>query len=474
MIKRLNDYLGVSEKELADYGAFNSFIGIDAKIFLDPLLLGKLDIHEFSQSREHIREYYRKIIVLLKASKVEGDVAWKEAFKQLKVKEIKGFSIGYGNHSDDGNGIGPELARSIVKRAKEIINMGIEDPEIFELIGLFEEGIGADRLSDLTIKVIYEDLLAYSARITNEIGISDVIEVRYHGKDYLLPNSPSGKKPICFLPQNALRDLPIAQDWEEIDIATNFNKELRKKVNLAISEVWQKNITAKKKKMMEVVREDPEILASIIEGYKNSDGKGYDFENDPNFEIKWFPIGQKFAKDNPINITAPEEYTKENVYEILDKIITQYKKLIEFNGLNNDLYRKEGSRLIPHHERVSQRIFFAVADTYCAANNIGISREPNAGSGPVDFKFGVDYENKILVEVKLSRNPGLKDKYSSQVGVYMDAEGTEESIYLIKVTEKSKQLDELVEIYEEAKNSGQKVPKLYVVDGTIKPPASKR
>lgn len=475
MIRRLNNYLNISEKELASYGAFNSFLGIDAKVFLDPLLLGNLNIPEFSGSRDRIREYYRKIVVLLDASKAEGDAAWIEAFRRLMVKEIKGFSVGYGNHSDDGNGIGPELAKAIVKRAKEIVDMGIKDPEIFELIGLFEEGIGADRLSDLTIKIIHEDLLAYSARITKEIGFSDLITVEYQGNKYSLPKNPLGGKPVYFLPQDALRDLPIAQDWDEIEMASNFNEELREKVNQAISEIWQKSVKEKKQKMMQIVRQDPEILKDMIEGYKNSRGGGYDFENDPNFEIKWLPIGQKIAKDNPIEIPAPEKYTKESVYEILDQIIKQYKKLIEFNGLNNDLYRKEGSRLIPHHERVSQRIFFAVADTYCAANNIGINREPNAGSGPVDFKFGVGYENKILVEIKLSKNSGLKDKYRSQVGVYMEAEGAEESIYLvIKVTEKSKQLDELLEIYEEARNSGEKVPKLYVVDGTVKPPASKR
>ncbi|MFA5633957.1 MAG: hypothetical protein WCY00_00630 [Candidatus Dojkabacteria bacterium] len=475
MIRRLNDYLNISNKELARYGAFNSFLGIDTKVFLDPLLLGNLNTPEFSASRDRIREYYRKIIVLLNASKEEGDVAWIEAFKRLKVKEIKGFSIGYGNHSDDGNGIGSKLAEAIVRRAKEIVDMGIEDPEIFELIGLFEEGIGADRLSDLTIKIVHKDLLAYSARITQEIGFSNLIAVKYKENKYFLPRNPLGTKPIYFLPQNALRDLPIALDWDEIEIVTNFNIELRKKVNQAVSEVWQKSVKEKKKKMMQVIRQDPEILKSMIEAYKHSKGKGYDFENDPNVEIKWLSIGQKIAKENPIKISASKKYTKKSVCKILDQIIKQYKKLIEFNGLNNELYRKEGSKLIPHHERVAQRIFFAIADTYCAANNIGINREPNAGSGSVDFKFGIGYEDKILVEIKLSKNPGLKNKYRSQVDIYMKAEGTEESIYLvIKVTEKSKQLEELIEIDEEAKNLGQKVPKLYVIDGTIKPSASKR
>jgi hypothetical protein len=76
-----------------------------------------------------------------------------------------------------------------------------------------------------------------------------------------------------------------------------------------------------------------------------------------------------------------------------------FKKNIEENKLL--LYREDGRA---RHEVFAQRLFFAVADAYCDANNVDLSREVNAGNGPVDFKLSIGYKGRILVEVKKSSN----------------------------------------------------------------------
>lgn len=75
-------------------------------------------------------------------------------------------------------------------------------------------------------------------------------------------------------------------------------------------------------------------------------------------------------------------------------------------------------------------LFFGIADSYCKANDIDISRENNNGNGPVDFKLSKGYYNKIVVEIKKSSNSQLSHCYEVQIPIYMKQEEVEKAIYL--------------------------------------------
>lgn len=62
------------------------------------------------------------------------------------------------------------------------------------------------------------------------------------------------------------------------------------------------------------------------------------------------------------------------LYDIAKKICYQFKYLIEEKGLWNSLYDDKGNPLNENH---SQMLFYGIADTYCKANNIDISRKNN-------------------------------------------------------------------------------------------------
>ena len=47
------------------------------------------------------------------------------------------------------------LRAQIIKDSYEIIHSGSEQPEIFHLVGLFEENVGPDRLSDKRQPVLW-------------------------------------------------------------------------------------------------------------------------------------------------------------------------------------------------------------------------------------------------------------------------------------------------------------------------------
>jgi hypothetical protein len=122
---------------------------------------------------------------------------------------------------------------------------------------------------------------------------------------------------------------------------------------------------------------------------------------------------------------------------------------------------------------VSQKFFFAIAKAFCKANNLDISPESNSGRGPVDFKFSRGFNEKVLVEIKLSKNSKLLNGYKKQIQEYSKAEKANYSFYLvIDVGGSQKRIDALLAEYK--KNlSNKNSPEIIIVDAKFKPSASK-
>jgi hypothetical protein len=129
--------------------------------------------------------------------------------------------------------------------------------------------------------------------------------------------------------------------------------------------------------------------------------------------------------------------------------------------------------LRPRREETSQKLLYAIADCYCDAHNIDLTRESDAGRGPVDFKFSTGYKSRVLIEVKLNKNNPTKG-YEKQLAVYQKSETAKNAVFLvIIVTEKLEEVDKLKKSVDELKAKGEVCPELVIVDGRIKPSASK-
>ena len=110
---------------------------------------------------------------------------------------------------------------------------------------------------------------------------------------------------------------------------------------------------------------------------------------------------------------------------------------------------------------------------YCQANNIDISPEVNSGNGPVDFKFSHGYRNKVLVELKLSRNTQLQHCIDRQIPIYMKQEDTSKAIYLLINVGNDEKVRSFSEKYYSLDQSIRGKIALIVVDGKPKESASK-
>lgn len=475
MAQKLSAVLGIKPKAFEQNAILDSLIGVDTHLFLDPHLLRKTKIPEFKTSRRKIEKYYSDILRLLSASRQKGDRAWREAYSRLIFKELRGAAIGYGVTRSDGNAIGPVLGRRLVETAEEIISMGIKDPEIFELLGLFEEGFGADRLSDMTMRIIRDDLYKFTARIADELSISKRINVRTRDGAYSLPRDPSGPRSIVFLPKEFLRDLPVALTREDIDHVVATNEELRRRLNELIGRVWKRGVRIPKGILRDIILKNPENLKKLLESYKANKASSYDFENDPAGQLSWYEFGQKWATDHPFQFALSARPNIDELEGVVRQIVEQFKKNVEDNGLNECLYVKDRGLYKPRHERYSQLLFYSTADTYCKANNIDLSREPNAGNGPVDFKFSRGYELRILVEIKLSSSKKLVRGFAKQLPAYARSEDAKRTIYIILlVTRSEASIKAIRELIKKAEKEGREVPAVVVIDARIKPTASKR
>jgi hypothetical protein len=465
----LSEYVGVDPTVFAQTGAFDAILDVDSKLFIDPHLLQATTTPELSTSYSKVTKLFEELLQILSKSQNEEDVFWREAVRRFYFPELRGLCIGYSSKSTIGSGMGPRLRRQVLRTAKQIVDAGVDDHEVFELIGLFEEGIGPDRISDMVGRIIVEDLQNYTQRIFSELNVETK---PIKNSPYQSVVNPFSRYAIILLPRDILRDLPIAESWEDIDYVCAYNRALRQRVNGIIGDTWKKATSVKKATLKDILINEPEVLVDLIESYRNKPAIKYDFENDPAGQVIWLAASRKYVNEFPLKLALPSEPSPEDVLQIVRTICDKFKDLVENNALSTLLYDTSGKA---KKEEAAQKVFYGIADTYCEANNVDLSRETNAGRGPVDFKLSKGYRGRVIVEAKLTTNKQLLHGFETQIEEYKKAEKTQFGIYLvIDVTGGSAlRVAVLKERINHAKALGLRSPEVIFVDAKPKKSASK-
>ena len=182
--------------------------------------------------------------------------------------------------------------------------------------------------------------------------------------------------------------------------------------------------------------------------------------------------GLENASRYPLALLPGQPTTPAEVFAIVRAICVQFKRLLEDNRVYKVLYAKTGEL---QHEEIVQLLFFTMADKYCADHDLDLSREANAGMGPVDFKVSAGYSARVLVEVKYSSNPRLFRGYVAQLPSYGVAEQAEHTIYLIiRTTESTRNITKILQAREASLARGERPPEVIVADARPTRSASKR
>lgn len=163
-----SQHFGIDPAELLRLGVFDPTLNADTRLFIDPLLLARSSQPEMQRVSRGYKEHFIRVLKLVEKSETEDDRPWRNARAQLSFPEIVGTCLGYGKGSIRGSGFGTQLTDQVLHTAKEVVGLGIEDPDLFPALALFESKVGADRIGDMVTNVILEDLLDFGERVLNE------------------------------------------------------------------------------------------------------------------------------------------------------------------------------------------------------------------------------------------------------------------------------------------------------------------
>ncbi|ENF3460583.1 hypothetical protein SM871_001553 [Yersinia enterocolitica] len=471
-VATISSHFNISESVLDSVDVVDILLEADTLLFIDPMLLPESKHPEITNNANNqYIETFTKIIKLLKASKEIDDPAWKAAKKLFSFSEIGWTCLGYGS-SDKGSGFGTQLVKNSMTTAYQIINMDIDDPDLFMVMSLFEEGIGADRISDMTTNIIFDSLVLFSERVNKTLKIPTK-DFKFKDKKYTAPFNPLTNKPLILVPKDIVRDLPISTDWSGAISTMKENTDLRDRINTNLGKLLASMTKKEKEEAKRKALEKKEYFEDLLTLLKEIDKTPYDFKADKNGELFWARLTSSINEKFPFDLDKyKKKLTIDEAEELVEEIILQFKDLIENKGLWKEMWADDKTA---RKEKAAQRLLFAVAYSYCRANNLDISPEADSGNGPVDFKISQGFNQRILVEIKLSSNKKLVHGYEKQLEIYKKGDDTDRAFFVIVdvgfLREKYQQVQQKKIAFQ---NETGRASKIIHVDAQQKESASKR
>ncbi|MGX8705010.1 MAG: hypothetical protein ACSW8J_00380 [bacterium] len=463
-------YLGIGYKKFKKHGVFDPILNRDSPFFINVIRLKKAKTPEFAHSYEKINQYFDNIAMILNHAdkKDKTDRFYREAVKRFEVfHEVNGINLGFAD-SASGAGFGSVLSHRVIFDAYDIIKSGTKDPELFHLIGLFEDNVGPDRLSDMIGTIILQDIQCYTRRVMRELGITPTKypNERFDDDGFLV--NPFKQCRMYFLPEEILHELPVAACWEDIDKVITENNAIRRELNVIIGSSWHdwvKSTAASKKSLLKrVIFENPEVCRRIIDSYRNSDLDDLDFKKDIDYCIlKLWQVIQP-----QINfLFLQHSDTQIDSMTGAKMAIEIFQDWVENNGGWKIIQELDSAK----REKGMQRLIHLAAKQFISDNNLDFSCEPDDGHGPVDFKVSRG-QDKTVIELKLSSNSQYLHGYKVQIQQYAKSEKTQNMIYIFVDVGNPGRRKKLEELIEEDQLSDGIFPETIIIDATEQRSAS--
>ncbi|MEM1133448.1 MAG: hypothetical protein AAGH53_10955 [Pseudomonadota bacterium] len=464
-------YFGVDPAALEESGLIDPFVDVDTQLFIDPVLLEKSTNPVIAtEAVFSFRRHFENFVRLLTISQNVGDVAWRNAARLLDLSEPPENGLGYGGSGRSGSSRPDEVRDAIMRTAKEIIELGANDPEMVSLMGFFEENVGPDTISDFTTRVIINEL----AQVTSGFCAAQDIPTRTFAN---FPNHPlpvcidkTGKeKAVVLVPRDIVRELPIANDWSDLENAIAKSNFIRGEVNRMLSGIVQPTIADRKDALRAIALQSPksfeEFLAAVKEHVRTYD---------PNTDALAYYRMKAILASGFEGLQTGAKYDlsagPDEIARLVSDTLEFFRHHVEQGNLWEELWIGDK----PKKERAAQLIYYAIADAFCHAHGVDISPEANMGGGPVDFKFSHGYDARVLVEMKRSMGT-VRHGYEKQLEIYLDASRSQHGIFVVMdFGDLDEKLNQIQQIRSERLESGERASDILVIDATKKESASKR
>lgn len=452
-------------------GLIDPFLTVDTPLFVDPILLDKSGTKLIREDAyKGLRTHFENVVRLLAISKKEGDAAWKAAQVQLSLREPPANGLGYGTSDRPGTSRPNDLRDTILRTIKEVIALGVNDPEMISLMGFFEENVGPDTISDLTSRVIEPQLAA----LTNGFCVSNGIPVKKSNlaPDIALPHysTPSGKeRAIVLVPIDIVRELPIANDWSEIEAAINANAAMRQRVNQFLAGIVRPTVTERKDAIRHAAFQSKALFDTFLAAMK-----AHATNYDPNSDALGYYLLRDILNSKPDDFKVDGKYEVKKGVDEIKRVVRDSIDMFKHHVENGNLWEELWIDGKPKRERAAQLFYYAISDCFCRSNDVDISPEANMGGGPIDFKYSKGYNARVLVEMKRSGGTVVHG-YERQLEIYKDASRTKHGFFVVvDFGDMGDKLDKIQKIRNERILRGELASDIVVIDATPKASASKR
>ncbi len=460
----VSEYLDIDYEDMDDAGVFDAVLERDSAFFINVQRLKKTEVPEFIHSYEQIRAFFTSIATILEAAdeKKQSDKFYRAALNQFAFSEVNEINLGFGD-SATGSGMGLVLRKQVIDDAFDLVKKGCKAPELFEMIGLFEDGIGPDRLSDMIATIIIPDIQAYTKRVMADFEIDkERLKERAFDDEGFVINQYKGCR-LYLLPVDILHELPVAKCWEDIDTVANKNNAIRQEMNNEVGRTWHQWASRDRKAYIrDYILKDPDAFERVVAAYREEEVDEYNLYNDTNYFLN--KLLQKITKT--VDFTTIEESEIDSLTGALE-VAEIFKDWVEINRGWAEIQQATGG------EKSVQRFIHACAKHYIKINNLDFSCEANEGPGPVDFKVSRG-QDCTVVELKLSSNDDYMHGYQEQIQQYAKAEKTENMVFILVDNGHERRTKKLIEQNQEDIRAGLLVPEVVIVDANIRKSASKR
>jgi hypothetical protein len=470
---KFSEIYGITSETGAEW--LDPVLTVDTPLFVDPFLLYASEEGAFIGSHMEVVSFFNSVFQLIARS--QGDVnslLWQRSKTLLIFPEVEELCLGYTDSGTRGSGSGAALANTITGLLWEAVRAGIREIRHFEEVAIIGEGIGADRISDITANILRRRFATYTEEICRQLdipltvyrylrGYFDRDQERWMPLAVSLPTNPYNNKPVLLAPRHYLRSLPtINHDdfWDYCYI--NENESLRNEYSVDITRRVDKS------KIISFARRHPEIRRRYIENVERREAEPYDFENDPKGLIQWYDNTALHCIAHPLSLAVA---SKQDFVGVIDTMLNEFQNYVTNNNGWQLLWNDNRS---PRGERATQNLFLGIVKHYCKANDIDISREVNIGRGPVDFKVAQGYQLRALLEMKLVKNTKFWNGLERQLPKYQQAEGVDLGYFIavVQTEDDFKKLGNIHEHIKKVKDQTKYTINTVIVDARRNPPSA--
>lgn len=435
-------------KVVGDEDWFDPILHKDTLLFIDPFAVFKSEDELFKDSYSEMMYFFQQGFELVAhAGGTKTHLSYRKAEGMLVFPEVNAICLGY-SKTNQGSGTGPKWAKALTANINEIIKKGIMHISHFEELGIFCEGIGPDRLSDMTANLLKQRLITYTQRICNIHNIPmtkvrlqnmyfDYKFKRWCSDECLLPINPFKRNaPILLMPKSFLNVLPEINS-DDFSETMQLAERLRNDFNYEVDKNLDKTMIAK------IAIENYQLVRDYIGIVEEREPHSFADLGKKTLRYKWYSLSKEIVSEN--KFVFGDVIDELSFFAKINEFVSYYKEFIELRSG----YKLLWNGATPRREEDVQLLFKGILDEHCRANNIDFTRETNQSMGAVDFRFSCGYENRVLLEAKLAKNTKFWNGLKSQLPLYMKIDSCKKGIFLVivytdKDIEKIKNIEEVV------------------------------